>query len=88
MRSGLNFYLEIERLKNTQFYKEFAKGGERKDYVKTKHTGSEIYSRTAKGNSQAVSGLTPSSIKLEETGIWQRGLVTDLSEFLNPSMHH
>jgi hypothetical protein len=83
----MNFCLRgLERLKNTQFYKQFAKGGERRDYIKTKYTGSEIYSRTAKGNPQAVSSLSPSSVKLEETGIWQRGLVRELSEFLKPSM--
>jgi len=76
----------IERLKNTQFYEGPAKGGDRQDYLKSKHKRSEVYKKTAKGNSQAVSGLSPTYVLLEETGIWQRGLVRELTEFLNPSM--
>lgn len=76
----------IEALRNTQFFKEFAKGGESEDYRRTKNTGSEIYSRTCKNNSQAISGLSPSRIHYEEIGIWTKGLLREVKATVDPSL--
>ena len=70
---------------NTQFYKELAHNTDR--YVKSKNTGSEIHSRTAKDNAQILSGLTPYHTLFEEIGIWKRGLIIDCYNFLRPSMY-
>jgi len=76
----------LEYLTNTQFYKEPARGGDSMSYKKSKNTGSEIYSRTCKNNSQSISGLTPSKAHHEEIGIWKRGLVAEVSKTIDPSI--
>ena len=78
------FHRGIEMLRNTQFYK--SKFPDRKDYVKAENFGSEVYSRTAKNNEQAISGLTPSKVKYEEIGIFKRGLVKSVRSFVEASL--
>ncbi|MCK9281872.1 MAG: hypothetical protein M0P71_14700 [Melioribacteraceae bacterium] len=73
-------------LRNGQFFKEFAQGGNSEDYIRTKNTGSEVYSITCLNNSEAVSSLTPSKLHLEEIGIWKKGLVKEVSETVDSSL--
>lgn len=78
--------LNIENLKNTQFYKELAIGGKRMDFLQSKFTSAEIHSRTCKDNEEAASGLTPSKAHLEEIGIWKKGLVPKVTAKLDASL--
>lgn len=75
----------LDLLKNTQFYKDFKRGGESIDYLCSLNTGSEIYSRTCKDNEQSISGLSPSKVHLEEIGIFKKGLVTKVAETIDSS---
>jgi hypothetical protein len=76
----------ISRLQHTQFYKEFKRGGDNKEYLGTKNTGAEIFSRTCKNNPEAVSGLTPSKAHLEEIGIFTRGLLKQVLDTIDASL--
>lgn len=78
----------LERLKNTQFYKEPKRGHDRNDYKKSKHTGSEIWKMTAKDNIQVLSGKTPSLVYCEEVGIWKKGTPTKIYQFIDPSIRN
>lgn len=74
----------LKHLLNTQFYKILERNSE--DYILSKYTGSEIYSRTAKDNPEVLSGLSPSKVLFEEIGIWKKGLVLDTLSYLRASM--
>lgn len=76
----------IERMQHTQFYKEFKRGGDNKEYMATKKSGAEIFSRTCKDNPEAVSGLTPSKVHLEEIGIFKRGLLKQVLDTIDASL--
>jgi hypothetical protein len=76
----------IEKLQHTQFYKEFKRGGESNEYRATKFTGAEIYSRTCKDNPEAVSGLSPSKVHLEEIGIFKKGLLKEVLDTVDASL--
>ena len=71
----------LEELKNTQFYKQKKRGGDRSDYLKAQNYGSEIYSISCKDNTQALSRLTPYLTILEEEGKWKKGFVASVVEF-------
>jgi hypothetical protein len=75
----------LMHLSNTQFHIQpsvFRKT----EYIKSKYRNSEIYGRTAKNNAEAVSSLTPSLIYFEESGIWQKGILTEAYEFVMASL--
>ncbi len=74
----------IERLINTQFYKWSSINNN--ELLKSKYFGSEIYCRTAKDNEQVLSGLSPTKVIYEESGIWKKGLVRTTAEFVNQSL--
>lgn len=74
----------IERLINSQFYKWSSL--DNNDLLKAKYYGSEIHCRTARDNDQALSGLSPTKVIYEESGIWKRGLVRATAEFVNQSL--
>lgn len=76
----------LDKLCHTQFYKEPKRGGNNKEYQATKNTGSEIYSRTCKDNPEAVSGLSPSKVHLEEIGIFKKGLLKDVLDTIDASL--
>ena len=78
----------LERLKNTQFYKEPKRGHDRNDYKKSKYTGSEIWRMTAKDNIQVLSGKTPSLVYCEEVGIWKKGAPAKIYQFIDPSIRN
>jgi hypothetical protein len=71
----------LTSLRNTQFYKERKRGGDRNDYLKSSNYGSEIYSISCKDNIQALSRLTPYMTILEEEGKWKKGFVSAVVEF-------
>ena len=75
----------LNNIYNTQFYKELAVNTS--DTIMTRYTNAVLYSKTAKGNSQILSGLTPYHVKLEEIGIMEPGLVKDIAEFIKPSLY-
>ena len=75
----------LANLYNTQFYKELSINTS--DFIMSKYTNARLYSRTAKGNSQILSGLTPYHVKLEEIGIMEKGLVKDIIDFVKPSLY-
>ena len=75
----------LANLYNTQFYKEFSVNTS--DFIMSKYTNARLYSRTAKGNAQILSGLTPYHVKLEEIGIMEKGLVKDIADFVKPSLY-
>lgn len=75
----------LKHLLNTQFYKTLARNTD--DYILSKYTGSEIYSRTAKDNPEVLSGLSPSDALFEEIGIWKKGLVIETAEYLRASQY-
>jgi hypothetical protein len=74
----------IDRLKRSQFYKHI--GTNNDDVLRTKYTGAELYARTALTNTQVVSSLSPFFILLEEIGIWKKGFVKEVAEFVRPSL--
>lgn len=76
----------LSKLRNTQFFKEYAQGGNNEEYKKSKTTASEIYIRTCKNNEQSVSGLSPSKVHLEEIGIWTKGLLNKVTKTLDESL--
>lgn len=80
VKTGLSY------MANTQFYKDYARGGDSMSYIKSKNTGSEVYSRTCKNNYQVLSGLTPGKVHYEEIGIWEKGAVQAVSETVDPSL--
>jgi hypothetical protein len=73
----------MERMKNTQFYKQFGKNDAK--LLKSKNTGAEIHARTCLNNTQVLSGLSPFFAMLEEIGIWKKGFVKEVKNFLAPS---
>lgn len=74
----------LDHLINTQFYKE--RSINRTDKIQSRNTKSEIYARTAKINTQVVSGLSPSLIIFEEIGIWKKGYVKEVYGYVEPSL--
>lgn len=78
----------LERLRNTQFFKTAKRGHDRSDYKKSQHTGSEIFSLTAKDNIQILSGKTPSLVYCEEVGIWKKGNPKAIYQFIDPSIRN
>lgn len=74
----------IARLINTQFYKWSAISNS--ELLKSKYFGTEMHCRTAKNNEQVLSGLSPYKVLYEEGGIWQRGLLLSIIEFVNQSL--
>lgn len=76
----------LDKLQHTQFYKEFKRGGMNKEFLATKNTGAEVYSRTCKDNPEAVSGLSPSKAHLEEIGIFKKGLLKEVLDTIDASL--
>lgn len=75
----------VYQLYNTQFFKEIAK--DNAEIFKTANTGTEVHSRTAKNNSQVLSGLNSLyKTHLEEVGIMREGLCREIAEFVKPSI--
>lgn len=74
----------INRLKRTQFYKQI--GVKNDEVIRTLYTGAELYARTALTNTQVLSSLSPFFTLLEEIGIWKKGFVKEVAEFLRPSL--
>jgi hypothetical protein len=72
-----------DKLKRTQFYKQT--GVRNDDKLTTKYTGNEIYARTALTNTQVLSSLSPFFILFEEIGIWKKGFVKEVKDFVSPS---
>ena len=77
-------YRGIMHLRNTQFFKELE--SDRNDYISTKHTSSEMFSISVSKNVQAGSGKTPSKVLMEECGIWKKGTVKLVAEYIKPSI--
>ncbi len=73
----------LQRMKNTQFYKQIGVTNEK--LLTSKNTGAEIHARTAQNNTQVLSGLSPFFTLLEEIGIWKKGFVKEVRDFLAPS---
>lgn len=71
-------------LRNTQFYKQLERNTD--EWLLARHTGSEIYCRTAKDNPEVLSSLSPSKVLFEEVGIWKKGLVKECAEFVKASL--
>ena len=75
----------VYQLYNTQFFKTISKDND--GLFKTKNTGTEIHSRTAKNNAQILSGLNSLyKAHLEEIGIMAEKLARDIAEFIKPSI--
>lgn len=73
----------LSNLKNTQLYKWPSKNND--EELISEYTGSEIYLRIAKDNSQAASSLSPSRVLYEEIGIWKKGMLKETNEFIKSS---
>jgi len=76
----------LDELKNTQFYKERAKGYDSKSVVRGKANRAEIRCITAKDNPQAVSRYSPFWIIYEEVGKWKKDQVTATKGFVAASI--
>jgi len=75
----------IYNLYNTQFYKEIKL--DNPDVLKAANTGTEIHSRTAKNNSQVLSGLNMLyKVHMEEIGIMKENLSREIAQFVYPSI--
>jgi len=75
----------VYQLYNTQFWKDIKKDND--EIFSTKNTGMEVYSRTAKNNSQVCSGLNSLvKLHLEEIGIMPKGLSGEIASAVKPSI--
>lgn len=83
-KNTMNFVKRgLMNLKNTQLYKWPSRNND--EEIISEYTGSEIYMRIAKDNSQAASSLSPSRVLYEEIGIWKKGMLKETSEFIKAS---
>lgn len=91
--SGEDFYVQntfsfvkrgINKLINTQFYKQI--GVSNDELLTTANSGASLHARTARNNTQALSGLSPFYTLLEEVGIWKKNFVIEVMEFIRPSL--
>ena len=78
----------LDKLINTQFYKNKSKGGNRKDFLMTYPFGSKLYSLTSKNNPQVVSRLSPTVVVYEELGKWEKGMPLAVRGFVQPSIEN
>lgn len=75
----------LEKLYNTQLYKEFTKS-QTDLLITSKHTKSWIKALTAKDKPQSVSRYTPFFVIHEEIGKGKKGWSLDVEEFVRPSL--
>lgn len=78
----------LDKLINTQFYKQRKRGGDSSDYLEAKYYGSKIISLTAKDNPQTASRFSPSLVVLEEGGKWSYGMLRSVKGFIQPSIEN
>ena len=75
----------VKELANTAFFKTIEYDND--DKFTTKYTGVEIFNRTANGNAEVLNGLNKLyKILVEEFGIMQEGLATEIIKNVRPSI--
>lgn len=75
----------LDNLKNTEFWKDRAKGGDNQELILSKNTRSEIRCITAKDNPQALSRYSPYYVIYEEVGKGKKNWSIDTQGFVRPS---
>lgn len=75
----------LDNLRNTEFYKERAKGGDNQELILSKNTRSEIRCITAKDNPQCLSRYSPYYVIYEEVGKGKKKWSIDTQGFVEPS---
>lgn len=75
----------LAELYNTQFYRTIKLNNDK--VLTSKYTGMEVYSRTANGNAQVLSGLNKLyKVHMEEIGIMREGLSAEIAQFAKSSI--